>query len=450
MEWLSLIPPALAVGIAIWKREVILALLLALWISETLILGFNPLSGFIATIERVIHITTDADNARILLFSLLIGALLAFIRESGGVNAFVQWITRNGLANTPRRAGTLTALAGVVIFIETNMSILTSGILAQSLFDRFNMSRARLAYIIDSTCAPVCALILLNAWGAYLLGLIQTYGIQDTTRILIATIPLNFYCLGTIALVFYTALSNRVHGPLRTIESAHAKRDAEIPTITGKKRYMLLPLAIMIAGIPVFMWHTGNGQLLQGSGSRSVLWATACAVLCAYILLRFDKRDSHSTLIQTGFKGMSELLLLVTTVLLALALGASLKALGTGEFVAGWVGGFLPLWSIPAVIFIYGSLISFATGTSWGTFALLVPIGMPLAQHLGIPAELLLAAIIGGGVFGDHCSPISDTTIIASLASGCDHIEHVRTQLPYALGAGGISVIAYLLAGIFY
>lgn len=450
MEWLSLIPPVLAIGVAIWKREVILALLLALWASETLLLAFNPLQGFLASIERTINIIADTDNARILLFSLLIGALLAFIKESGGVSAFVHWISAKRLASTPRRASLLTALTGVVIFIETNMSILTSGILAQNLFDKFNMSRARLAYIIDSTCAPVSALILLNAWGAYLLGLIQPYENDQASLTLLRAIPLNFYCLLTLMLVFYTAISGRIYGPLKSSESMHTAENTEANQPLSKMRYMLIPLAVMIFGIPAFMWYTGNGLLLQGSGSRSVLWATALAVLCAYALLRFDKKETHQHLIRLGFKGMCQLLMLVTTVLLALSLGASLRALGTGEFVAGWVGGFLPSWSMAAVIFICAALISFATGTSWGTFGLLVPIGMPLVQNFGIPAELIVAAIIGGGVFGDHCSPISDTTIIASLASGCDHIEHVRTQLPYALTAAGVSITGYLLAGIFF
>jgi Na+/H+ antiporter NhaC len=152
--------------------------------------------------------------------------------------------------------------------------------------------------------------------------------------------------------------------------------------------------------------------------------------------------------VRIGFDGMGELLQLVTIVLLALALGASLKELGTGDYIAGLVGEALPTFLLPAMLFLAGALISFSTGTSWGTFAILVPLGMPLALALELPPSLMLAAILGGGVFGDHCSPISDTTAVSSVASGCDLLEHVRTQLPYALFAGAVALALYLLAGL--
>jgi Na+/H+ antiporter NhaC len=158
---------------------------------------------------------------------------------------------------------------------------------------------------------------------------------------------------------------------------------------------------------------------------------------------------SHKTLVKTGFEGMGELLPLVTIVLFSLALGSSLKDLGTGIFIAGLVGEYLPMVLIVPMLFLAGALISFSTGTSWGTFAILIPIGVPLIQSLGLPPSLVLAAILGGGIFGDHCSPISDTTAVSAIASGCDLLEHVRTQLPYALVAGAITLMMYVVAGVF-
>jgi Na+/H+ antiporter NhaC len=166
------------------------------------------------------------------------------------------------------------------------------------------------------------------------------------------------------------------------------------------------------------------------------------------MMLLLSRRNDHTELVHIGFKGMGELLPLVTIVLLSLALGSSLKELGTGVFLAGLVGDYLPLVFIAPMLFIAGALISFSTGTSWGTFAILIPIAAPLIIALDLPAPLMLAAVLGGGVFGDHCSPISDTTAVSSLASGCDLLEHVRTQLPYALVAGIATVILYLVAGI--
>jgi Na+/H+ antiporter NhaC len=168
----------------------------------------------------------------------------------------------------------------------------------------------------------------------------------------------------------------------------------------------------------------------------------------AYLMMLASRRFSHRDLVRVGFDGMAELLPLVTIVLFSLALGASLKDLGTGTFIAGLTGEFLPRFLVVPMLFIAGALISFSTGTSWGTFAILIPIGMPLASSLGLPPSLVLSAILGGGVFGDHCSPISDTTAVSAIASGCDLLEHVRTQLPYALTAGGITLLLYLATGL--
>jgi Na+/H+ antiporter NhaC len=462
MQWLTLLPPALAIIIAMWKREVILALLVAIFSAEFLLASFHPGQGFINTIERLVLVFGDAGNTRILMFSLLVGALLTLMQKSGGVSAFVDWVGRKGLANTPRKVALLPAVMGIFIFIETNLSVLTSGILARNLFDRFNMSRERLAYIIDSTCAPVSVLIVMNAWGAYILSLIADFPFENTNAVLLSSLPLNFYALLTILLVFYTVFSNRVYGPMKHAEN-RVKEDAlEVLEAPTRKRFMLLPLLTMIGGIVFFMWLTGRQSLLDGgsaqfgvseallagSGSRSVLWATFSALLVAYVLIRFQQHQPHRTLVSWGFEGMSKLLGLVATVLLALALGSSMKALGTGAFVAQMVSGSLPVILVTPLLFIAAAIISFTTGTSWGTFGILIPIGMPIAQSMGIPPELVLAAILGGGVFGDHCSPISDTTIVASLAAGCDHLDHVKTQLPYALTTGAATVVLYLLAGL--
>ena len=170
--------------------------------------------------------------------------------------------------------------------------------------------------------------------------------------------------------------------------------------------------------------------------------------MVAYFLLISAKKYTHKELVDEGFKGMGEILPLVTIVLFSLTLGGSLKELGTGIFVANLVGDYLPLSLIVPVLFLAGGIMSFTTGTSWGTFAILIPIGVPLIQTLGLPPSLVLAAILGGGVFGDHCSPISDTTAVSSIASGCDLLTHVRTQMPYALFGGALAFIAYFIASL--
>ncbi|WP_144392593.1 Na+/H+ antiporter NhaC family protein [Pleionea sediminis] len=462
MEWWTLLPPLLAIIIAVWKREVILALLVAIFSAEWLLSNFHPGLGFLNMAERLVSVFQSEGNTRILMFSLLVGALLALMQKSGGVSAFVHWVGRKGFADSPRKVGLLPTIMGTFIFIETNLSVLTSGILSRNLFDKFNMSRERLAYIIDSTCAPISVLIVMNAWGAYILSLISDFPLENSNRVLLGSIGLNFYALITIALVLYTVLFNRVHGPMKHTENTIRGEPEETLETPSKKRFMLLPLLTMIFGIVFFMWFTGyqsigkpltdisfTDALLEGSGSKSVLWATLSALFVAYVLIKFGAKQKHKTLVSWGFEGMSRLLGLVTTVCLALALGASMKALGTGDFVAQMISSKLPIWTVTPLIFFAAATISFTTGTSWGTFGILIPIGIPVAQTLGIPPELVLAAILGGGVFGDHCSPISDTTIVSSLAAGCDHLDHVRTQLPYALTAGIATVVLYSIAGVF-
>ncbi len=461
MGWLTILPPLVAIVTVIWRKEVILALFLAILTSELLLLAdpgiIAPLSGFLASLERVTAVFANAGNSRIVMFSLMIGALLAYIRVSGGMTAMVEMLVGSNLARGQRSVGLLTSLTGVVVFIESNLSVLTSGILARGLFDKYGMSRARLAYIIDSTSAPICILILLNAWGAYILALLNEYEFDQTAaQILWGTVPLNFYALVTLAMVFYTAFTTRIHGPMKNSD-ARARAtitDNDPNNGTGhghehpptKARFMILPLLTMIIGMIAFMLWTGEGDMTRGSGSKSVLYATALACLVAYVMMLISRKFSHIKLVEIGFRGMGELLPLVTIVLFSLALGASLKQLGTGIFIAGLVGEYLPLVLVVPMLFLAGALMSFTTGTSWGTFAILIPLGVPLIQTLGLPPSLVLSAILGGGIFGDHCSPISDTTAVSAIASGCDLLEHVRTQLPYALVAGGVTLVLYVIA----
>ncbi|MCG7544290.1 sodium:proton antiporter [Pseudoalteromonas sp. MM17-2] len=451
MSWYSILPPLIAIAIVFWRKEVIMALLVAVASSEFLLAlqgdGNTLFFTFINTIERVVATASSAGNSRVLLFSILIGALLAYIRESGGVAATVNLLIGKGVAKSKRQVGFLTMFSGIAVFIESNLSVLTAGILSRGLFDKFKMSRARLAYIIDSTSAPVCILILLNGWGAYVLGLLENYELeQSAVSILWGSIGYNFYAIIALLIVAYTIAFDKVHGPMKVAEQKLERLEVNETADKGTKaRFMLVPLATLIISMVGFMFWTGNGDIASGSGSKSVLYATILACVVAYFLLSTSRQFSHHQLVDMGFKGMGELLPLVAIVLLSMTLGASLKELGTGVFVASLVGDYLPLVLVVPMLFVTGAVISFTTGTSWGTFAILIPIGVPLIQALGLPPSLVIAAILGGGVFGDHCSPISDTSAVSAIASGSDLLTHVKTQMPYALFGGALTFIAYLL-----
>ncbi|WP_336406963.1 Na+/H+ antiporter NhaC family protein [Gallaecimonas mangrovi] len=437
-----------------WKKDVIGALVLAIIASEglQLLAKGTPALGQtgINSVERVVAVFSSTGNVQLLMFSVLIGAFLALIRESGGVAATVQWLVNMGLARTARRARLITMFAGVAVFVESNLSVLTAGILSRGLFDKFKMSRAQLAYLVDSTSAPVCILILLNGWGAYVLGLLDGYDLPGgKVSALWHSVPLNFYAIVTLVIAFYVAWTGKVFGPMKESEKRLEQELAGLSTVPPTKvRFMVLPLITLIGGMAGFMLWSGHGDLTQGNGSQSMLYATLCGILVAYLLMIFQPQFNHQSLMALCFTGMGELLQLVSIVLLSIALGASLKVLGTGAYIAGLVGEFLPLVLVAPVLFLAGAAMSFTTGTSWGTFAILIPLGMPLVESLHLPPDLVLAAILGGGIFGDHCSPISDTTAVSSIASGCDLLEHVRTQMPYALVAGSISLVLYFLAGL--
>ncbi|MGB2105387.1 MAG: sodium:proton antiporter, partial [Glaciecola sp.] len=340
MDWLSIIPPIVAIIIVFWKKEVISALLIALVTSEILLLISDPERTLwlapMMTVDRIVDVAGSGGNTRILLFSVLVGALLALIRDSGGVTATVQRIMDLGIAKTRQHVGALTMFTGIAVFVESNLSVLSSGILARGLFDKFKMSRARLAYIIDSTSAPICILILLNGWGAFVLGLISNYQLEESAvSILWGSVWFNFYALFTLAIVAYTIITDKVHGPMQVeedwaaantgeinIQNSHpitAKDEQQIPS---KSRFMLLPLITMVLSMLGFMFWTGNGDLTRGSGSRSVLYATTLATLLAFILVVIHRRFTQREALHISFKGMGELLPLVTIVLLSISLGA--------------------------------------------------------------------------------------------------------------------------------
>ena len=455
MDWITITPPLLAIIVAVWTRNVFWALGIAIWLSETIIAGFNPFMGALGGIDRAVGVFDSSYNTRVLLFCLIIGALIVYMQRSGGISAMVERLQSSGFASTPRRAGLVTAICGVLIFVETNISLLTTGILGRPLFDKLKVSRERLAYIIDSTCAPVSVLILFNGWGAYLLGLLNENGVEGATGVLMSTIALNFYAWITLAIVFVTVVSNRTFGALATVEAGASQSTFkaapgpfnEAPEPASKAIYMAIPLFIMIGGTIGFMLWTGNGDIRQGSGAQAILWSVILATAAAFICLAHSGRAKWE-LVNLGFKGMGDLLPAVTMIYLALVLGSSLNAVGMREFIASIASSFPAPWMIPAILFLAASITSFTAGTSWGTYGIIIPIAVPLALGAGVPLPLAVAAVIGGGVFGDHCSPISDTTIIASLASGCDHMEHVRTQLPYALFGGVAATALYLVAGL--
>ena len=461
---LSVLPPVLAIVVALVTRQAVLALLAGVLFGELVIGGGNPFAALANSVTRI----TDAfsGNAHILLFSTLVGAVLALIGRIGGVAGFVEWVTARRLGRSRRGAEALALLLGLGIFVESSITCLVSGTVARPLFDRFRLSREKLAYLTDSTSAPVCILIPLNGWGALVIAILATLGIENGVRVLAASIPFNFYALAALALAFWFGLSGRDFGPMaraqrRARETGRVIREgarplvsAEVlalppaPGVAGRARNMIVPLAVLLVMIFVGLWITGEGDLLAGSGSVSVLWAVLAATLTAALLGIAQRAIRPAASVDLVFRGASGMVPVVSVLLVSFAIAAVARDLGTGVYLAGVAEAAMPAWLVPAALFVVASATAFSTGTSWGTFGIMLPIAIPAGAALGLDAPLVLGAVLSGGIFGDHCSPISDTTIIASMASGSDLVDHVNTQLPYALLGGGAAVLLFLAAGL--
>ena len=456
----------MAIALAIATRQVYPSLLLGIWSGWWILAGWNPLAGARDSLEAIATVVANPDNAKILLFSLSIGAVLTLTQRSGGVDGFVAALRRIGIGRTPRSASYLAAGIGTVIFIESNITSLVTGTVARPLFDRLRISRAKLAYICDSTSAPVCILFALNAWGAYVIGLLEVQGVEEPVGALVRSIPFNFYPLLALALVYLVVTLDWNVGPMRHEEeetrrigaaaaegpSMPREEDAllDVPAKPGappRVINMVVPVVVLVGMMILGLWITGEGDILDGDGSTAVFWSIVSAILVMIALYKVQGILSIEESTTYTLRGMSGLVPLVLVLVLAFALGATCNALGTGPYVATVVERFLTPALVPLLLFVAGAVIAFSTGTSWGTFAIMTPIGVPMVA-LGLPLPLVLGAILSGGIFGDHCSPISDTTIVASLASACDHITHVRTQLPYALMAGGTACALFLVAGV--
>lgn len=461
---LSLLPPLLAIWLAIQTRQVYLSLAAGIWLGWTIVADWHPLAGLAGAIDALVAVLADADSARVLLFTFAIGSLIAVVEANGGVSGFVRWVERRRWVTDGRRAQILAWLVGLVIFIESNITILVAGAVSRPLFDRFKVAREKLAYLIDSTSAPVCVLIPFNAWGAYVLGLLAGLGVADPVGTFLVSIPLNFYAIAALLLAGSSAVIGLNWGPMRRAqeraatgqvqpEAAVSLADPEQiapPPPEGAPRRavnMAMPVGAMVLSMPLFMWITGGGDLAEGSGSTSVLWAVLTGLSAAWILTVGQRILDMEALSRISLQGAGALAGMALVLLLALALGNVTRVMGTGEYVAGLVGDWLAAPVLLPAVFLASGGISFATGTSWGTFAIMLPVAVPLAGALGLPVAPFVAAVLSGGIFGDHCSPISDTTIISSLAAACDHIDHVRTQLPYALSAAAVAVVAFAVAG---
>ncbi len=430
---------------ALLTKRVFISLLGGIILGELILCDFSILGMFDGFFERLSMLLHKAWILKTLSFVILVGSVMSLLQVSGAISGLIYYVSeRQKWINSPRSALVFTYFIGVLIFIESSITSLIAAGVGRPLCDRYGVSRAKLAFVCDSTSAPICSLIVLNGWGALLLGLIVVQmPEQDSISVLIQSIAFNFYAMSALIVTFAVIWFNL---DTKAMREATVMSEAVFDGVKAKLSYLLIPLAVMMLSLFVTLYITGDGSILKGSGSSAIFYSILSTLAVMFIL--YIKDLGIKKYFFSVFDGAKSMFGIGLILLLAFMIGSVTQSLHTGDYLASFVSDFMNPYYLGAAVFLISSIMAFATGSSWGTFSIMIPIAIPLALSMDIHTPLVIGAVISGGVFGDHCSPISDTTIISSVAAGCNHIEHVKTQLPYALISGAIALVLFIVFGI--
>lgn len=463
----SLLPPVIAIGLALITKEVYSSLFVGVIVGGLLYSNFN-FEGTLthAFNEGIVASLADSYNVGILVFLVILGVMVMLMNKAGGSAAFGRWAAKR--IKTRAGAQLATIALGVLIFIDDYFNCLTVGSVMRPVSDKSKISRAKLAYLIDATAAPICIIAPVSSWAAAVSSYVED---GNGLYLFICAIPFNFYALLTIIMMIFLALTNLDYGPMAKHEKNAAEKgdifsgmkemaDAalEKENPKGKVIDLVLPIAVLIVACVIGMIYSGGffegvnfvEAFSNSDASEGLMLGSAVTLVITmiyYLLRRVMSFKDMAECIPEGFKSMVPAILILT---LAWSLKAMTDSLGAKQFVEAVVkssaGGFQVF--LPAIVFLIATFLAFATGTSWATFGILIPITLgvfPLTDPLGV---VCVSACMAGAVCGDHCSPISDTTIMASAGAQCDHVTHVSTQLPYAFTVAGVSFVSYLIAGL--
>ena len=490
-NWLSVLPPLVAIMLALITRETLVSLFAGIWIGVT-ILKTNLIDGFLTTLDTyLVGSLADTSHASIILFTLGFGGMIGVISANGGMRGIVDIAVRH--TKTRKQGQVTTVIMGIIVFFDDYANTLLVGNMMRPITDRLRISREKLSYLVDSTAAPVASLAVISTWSIFQMSLLngpyEQFGVTENPYItFLRSIPYSFYCLLTIVFILMNTITRREYGPMYKAErravltgavmQPGANPMADTSKIDSEDQFStsshwtnsIIPIIAVVVIAMLGLFITGKRALEAGmtpsfrniiGGANSyaaLMWGSYSAGIIAIIITVSKKLLPLQKAMNAWLNGARSMLLGCAVLILAWTLGKVSEDLNTAQFLVEISSGFLTPHILPAVIFLTASAISFSTGTSWATMSILVPIVMPMAMQLlqGTPNEVVaspifvstFAAILSGSVLGDHCSPISDTTILSSTASGSDHIDHVRTQLPYALTVGTIALFAgYLFIG---
>ena len=472
----SIIPALLAIVLAIATRRVLVSLSAGIIVGALMLGGWNIGSSLSYLSSNVISLVyADGainSNMNIVLFLLLLGVLTALLTVSGSNRAFAEWAQSR--IKGRRGAKLLAASLVFVTFIDDYFHSLAVGAIARPVTDRFKVSRAKLAYILDSTAAPMCVMMPVSSWGAYIItlvgGLLATYSITEYTPIgaFVAMSSMNFYAIFSIIMVFFVAyFSFDIASMARHEKLALENSEDELEEETGAKghvRNLVLPILVLIFSTVTMMIYTGASALAADGKEFSILGAFentvvgtslvvggTCSILVSTLLIILDRQVSVPEYARSWIAGIKSMAGAIAILFFAWTINKVVGDMQTGKYLSSLVSGNIPMQFLPVILFILGSAMAFSTGTSWGTFGIMLPIAAAMAANAA-PELLLpcLSAVMAGAVCGDHCSPVSDTTILSSTGAKCNHMDHVTTQLPYAATVATATAIGYIVVGFTY
>ena len=461
---LSIVPPLLTIAVALYSKNVIIALIVGIFSGSLIITGFNPFAALLDAIEnQVLDEFTSGTQSQVLITMMVIGGFVKLLEISGGARAFARRML--AIVSTRVKAQLLAWLSGLAIFFTDSGNSLIIGPLYRSVFDEFRLCREKLAYILDTTSSPISILIPFIGWGAYIMSLIEkTYGelgIQENEfGVLVSVIPYQFYAFLALLTVPMIVLSGKDYGPMLRRQQAYLDEQSQVnpaPSETARQDddstpigMFLYPLGVMLVLIAFQVsWHATHDGI-TGAHIRSTLiisYLTA-SLTCMEMMRRYQGKG-YVEMIGDFIKGAEGLVYVSIVLVLAWSLSSITTDIRTADYLASLIGESIAPAYFPMLVFIMGALISLSTGSSYGTFAILMAIAVPVGFQIEASMTLTIAAVLSGGLFGDHCSPISDTTVLASVGADCPHLDHVTTQGAYAAITGGVTIMAYWLAGLY-
>ena len=459
--FLSILPSLFAIVLALTTKNVFLALLIALLLGNFFLANFNLIGMLIGTKEMIVNVFSSASSTSILIILTLLGGMFYMIEAAGGLKGFTTlMIEKRSVIKSRVGAELFTWLVGILVFIDGTLSVMITGSISRPLTKAFHISPEKTAWIVPSTATPLSILIPIASYGPYIAGFIDTQGIANPTQQMVQGIFFNFYCLLAVFGVAVFILTRFDFGPMKRAEAEYVAQNVPIvktvektktdEDVTGKARHLLIPMLFMIAVTVAYILYSGEGNMINGDAETGLIFGIAAGCLYLMVALSVTKKATLKESTENLFTGCGNMFGIVVIMVMAYAFSNLLGELGTADYLSGVLIRLLNPTIFTPIAFLLTCLLSFSTGTSAGTIAIMMPLMLPMALSLNVPVPMIVGAVAGGAVFGDHTSPISDTTIMACSSTGCDVVSHVKTQLPYSLCFAVATCALYLVVGFLF